>query len=63
MEFKVGDRVRFKTWEEMKTEFGLNGGSIACKFHFTPEMDNLIDREREYLITGIRDEKITFEDL
>ena len=64
MEFKVGDRVRFKTWEEMKAEFGLNDtGSIACKFCFTSEMDDIIDRERDYLITDIRGEEIVFEDL
>ena len=64
MEFKVGDRVRFKTWEEMKEEFGLKGnGNIACKFSFLPEMDEFIDRDRDYIISDIRDEKIYFEDL
>ncbi len=64
MEFKVGDRVKFKTWEEMKAEFGLNdSGDISCRFSFTSKMDDLIDRERDYIITGIRNGKIIFGDL
>ena len=64
MEFKVGDRVRFKTWEEMKAEFGLKGsGNIACKFTFTSDMDEFIDRDRDYIISDIQDGRICFEDL
>ena len=33
MEFKVGDRVRIKSWEQMEKEFGINyRGDIKCGF-------------------------------
>lgn len=39
MKFKVGDRVQFKSWEEMEKEFGANkGGSINCRLGFLTEM-------------------------
>lgn len=37
-EFKVGDRVQFKSWEEMEREFGIISGNIATKITFVPEM-------------------------
>lgn len=40
--FQVGQRVQFKTWEEMEKEFGLNlCGSIDCKFAFPENMKDL----------------------
>lgn len=44
--FKVGDRVQFKTWEEMEEEFGVfeyrNGiKAISTKIHFTDLMKPL----------------------
>ena len=64
MKFKVGDRVRFKTWEEMKEEFGISAsGNIPCKFTFLSTMDALIDRGRDYIISDIRGDSIYFEDL
>lgn len=64
MKFEVGDRVRFKTWEEMKEEYGISAsGNIPCKFTFLPEMDALIDRGRDYIISDIRGDSIYFEDL
>lgn len=54
MKFKIGDRVVFKTWEEMKAEFGTNGClEIMCKPHFTPEMEACIDKNRVYTINDI----------
>lgn len=39
MEFKVGDKVKVRTWESMEKEFGTNEvGSIACKCSFTEGM-------------------------
>lgn len=44
---KVGDRVEFKSWKEMKEEFGLKNvydgypGDIACEFTFTQDMKRL----------------------
>ena len=42
MRYKVGDRVRIKTWEEMEAEYGTNtNGSIRCDiiFVFVPKME------------------------
>lgn len=40
--FKVGDRVQFKTWEEMEKEFGLDSdGDINCGFCFSKVMQPL----------------------
>lgn len=39
--FKVGDRVQFKTWEEMENEFGTNGNYIETSTVFTHEMKHL----------------------
>ena len=45
MEFKVGDRVRIKTWEQMKKEFGENfDGEINCRPCFTEYMKHLCGR-------------------
>ena len=42
-EFQVGDRVQFKSWEEMEKEFGLTGEDIDCEgtFLFFKEMKHL----------------------
>lgn len=43
MKFKVGDRVQFKTWEEMEKEFftSKNGESIYCEKIFSKAMKPL----------------------
>ena len=42
MEFKVGDRVRIKSWEQMEKEFGKNsGGGIDCMPCFIEDMKYL----------------------
>lgn len=40
-EFKVGDRVQFKSWEEMEREFGVESCYIKTTIIFIPEMDFL----------------------
>lgn len=38
----VGERVRFREWEDMENEFGLKtSGNIACCYTFTKEMKHL----------------------
>ncbi len=40
MKFKVGDKVKIKSWQEMEEEFGLNcAENINCNFTFTKEME------------------------
>ncbi len=40
--FKVGDRVQFKSWEEMEKDFGTDTfGNIKVERSFTPEMKHL----------------------
>lgn len=37
--FKEGERVRFKSWEEMEKEYGVDSfGDIKCYLDFTTEM-------------------------
>lgn len=41
-EFKVGDRVQFKEWDEMEKEFGLDSwGDIKCSVCFDADMCHL----------------------
>jgi len=41
-EFKVGDRVQFKEWDEMEREFGLDSwGDIKCSVRFDADMCHL----------------------
>ena len=38
-DFKKGDIVRIRSWEDMENEFGVEDyGAIMCKFHFIPQM-------------------------
>lgn len=40
-EFKIGDKVRIRQWDDMEAEFGLNGLDIQCNLYFIPEMRHL----------------------
>lgn len=64
MKFKVGDRVRIKSWEQMEKEFGKNsdGGidCIACKCGFNSEMRHLCGRTAT--ISEINDYKVKLTD-
>ena len=45
-EFKIGDRVVVKSWEEMEAEYGVEAnGSIACRFSFIKEMKHFCGEE------------------
>jgi len=44
-DFKVGDRVRIRAWDDMEKEYGLNElMNIKCKKTFTSGMKNLCGR-------------------
>lgn len=41
-DFKVGDIVQIRFWEDMEEEFGLNGfGTIKCRAGFTKAMRSI----------------------
>lgn len=43
--FKVGEKVKIKTWDELAAEFGVtrNGTVIPCTFGFIPDMKEFSD--------------------
>lgn len=50
--FEVGDTVRIRDWDDMKSEFGLDcDGNIECQFSFTRDMKPICGIE--FTITGI----------
>ena len=52
MEFKIGDRVRIRQWEDMEKEFGTDSdGDISVCVSFVKGMRHLC--EREAIITEI----------
>ena len=43
MKYKVGDKIKIKTWEAMEKEFGLSHSqNIACLCSFTPDMEDML---------------------
>lgn len=55
--FKIGDRVRIRSWESMEKEFGLTGdGSIDCRGYFVHSMRHLCGRTAT--IIGLDDENV-----
>lgn len=42
--YKPGDRVKIKTWQQMRKEYGLNDGNITCLQTFTLEMEENINK-------------------
>lgn len=49
---QVGDYVRIRSWEDMKSEFGIDeDGNIPCRFSFTEYMKNMCGDE--FTITKI----------
>lgn len=60
-QFKVGDRVQFKSWEEMEKEFGLSSEEdIPCLYYFTKTMKHLCGTYAT--IVSIRDKKVELKD-
>lgn len=48
---RVGDFVRVREWDDMKSEFGLNGNDIDCECSFVTNMRYLCGEE--FQITSI----------
>lgn len=45
MKYKVGDKVKIKTWEKMEREYGLwKEGMIEVKFLFTTEQEDSLNK-------------------
>lgn len=62
--FEVGDKLRIREWEDMKSEFGLkNGRDIDCLFTFTEEMKHFCGKDftvRKVFCDRIYPEENTF---
>lgn len=62
-QFNVGDQVVFKTWEELKAEYGMDpeySNIINCNKKFTDSMEENIDRSRTYTIASFEGDSVTF---
>lgn len=59
-EFKVGDRVQIREWEDMEKEFGKVFNEINTRYLFTSEMTHLCGRTAT--ISKINGEKIQLKD-
>lgn len=56
-DIQVGDHVRIRSWEDMKSEYGTNSyGDIQCKFIFNTAMRPLC--ELEGIVREINDEDV-----
>lgn len=63
-DFMVGDRVVIKTWEQMKTEYGVDEyGSIKCKYKFLKAMRSLCGRKATIRCTYKKQIWLTFDDI
>ena len=70
MKYKIGDKVRIKTWENMKKEFGVNSKriqtSINSKVVVYREMyNNLMEttQNREVTISHIQNVSYNFKEV
>lgn len=58
-EFKAGDRVVIRDWDDMMEEYGPNGvGGIACLFSFTDAMAKYCGTE--LVVRCIHDRRVHF---
>lgn len=62
MNFKVGDKVKIRAWEDMKKEFGLKpNGNIKCSLIFTTDMKHLCGRVATIRNMSGKEIKLDFE--
>ena len=61
-DFKKGDIVRIRSWEDMEAEFGVTSdGNIPCKFTFTNEMKYFCEQKAEIVDMNRRCIYLNFE--
>lgn len=53
MQYKVGDVVRIRDWDDLVVEFGEGDCDIPCPFTFISEM--IVFCGKEYVVSKIRD--------
>lgn len=53
--FKVGDKLRIREWDDMKSEFGEEYGTIQCHYKFNFEMRHMCGRD--FTVSAIREGK------
>ena len=60
MEFKVGDRVKIKSWKQIEKEFGGHGLFIECTYGFIRPMEDLCGKTAT--IDEIRGHRVELKD-
>ncbi len=49
--YKVGDRVRIKTWYQMESEFEVKNNCVMCKCHYISSMEqNLREKTSDRIL-------------
>jgi len=61
--FKIGDLVEIKSWDEMVNEFGLDEeGYIKCRNLFSDLMSNLCGKRLNILKIDQSNQQVAFDD-